>query len=146
VSAAKATRTAPPPAARPLSTAPPGTAPPGALGGTGGLPQSSMGVYAISIAADLVGSGAQSLRLYERRGLLAPERSAGGTRRYSAEDVDAARRIEALLADGLNLTGVARVLQLEAENTSLRAEVRALRAQTAAGRGPQPGQGSPARS
>ena len=93
-----------------------------------GVPASSLGVYAISVAAELAGSGVQALRLYERRGLLTPDRSEGGTRRYSAEDVEVARRIGGLLADGLNLTGVARVLQLEAENASLRAELRALRA------------------
>ena len=60
-----------------------------------GVPASSLGVYAISVAAELAGSGVQALRLYERRGLLTPDRSEGGTRRYSAEDVEVARRIGA---------------------------------------------------
>jgi MerR family transcriptional regulator/heat shock protein HspR len=110
-----------------------------------GVPESSLGVYAISVAAQLAGSGVAALRLYERRGLLAPDRTGGGTRRYSAQDVEAARRIGDLLADGVNLTGVARVIQLEAENASLRAELRALRANTTAGRGPQAG-GRPVRT
>ena len=78
------------------------------------------GVYAISVAADLVGLGVQTLRLYEARGLLAPIRSLGGTRRYSADDLDRLRRIGELLDAGLNLAGVAMVLHLEAENEILR--------------------------
>ena len=71
------------------------------------------GVYAISVASDLVGTGVQNLRAYERAGLLNPDRTAGGTRLYSPEDVARLRRIQRLLADGLNLAGVARVLDLE---------------------------------
>ncbi len=78
------------------------------------------GVYAISVAADLVGLGVQTLRLYEARGLLTPIRSLGGTRRYSADDLDRLRRIGELLDAGLNLAGVAMVLHLEAENEILR--------------------------
>jgi MerR family transcriptional regulator, heat shock protein HspR len=118
----------------------------GMAAGAAGVPASTTGVYAISVAAELAGSGAAALRLYESRGLLAPDRSAGGTRRYSAEDVEVARRIAGLLADGVNLTGVARVLQLEAENASLRAELRALRATTAAPRTPQAGGARPPRA
>lgn len=102
------------------------------------LPEPSLGVYAISVAAELAGSAVPALRLYERRGLLNPERSAGGTRRYSTDDVEAARRINRLLADGLNLAGVALVLQLEAENAALRAELRTLRAGVTDARGTQP--------
>jgi DNA-binding transcriptional MerR regulator len=80
------------------------------------------GVYGISVAADLVGMGVQNLRLYESRGLLTPARTQGGTRRYSADDLDRLRRIAQLLADGLNLAGIAMVLDLEAENTRLRTE------------------------
>lgn len=87
--------------------------------------ESSRGVYAISVAAELVGNGEQNLRLYERRGLLTPERSAGGTRRYSEDDLARLRRIAVLLSEGLNLAGVARVLELEAEIASLRARLRA---------------------
>lgn len=78
------------------------------------------GVYSISVAADLVGMGVQNLRLYEARGLLTPSRTDGGTRRYSADDIDRLRRIGQLLTDGLNLAGIARVLDLEDENARLR--------------------------
>lgn len=81
------------------------------------------GVYGISVAAELVGMGTQNLRLYERRGLLEPGRTDGGTRRYSSDDVHRLRRIGELLADGLNLAGVALVLDLEAANAQLRAEL-----------------------
>jgi MerR family transcriptional regulator, heat shock protein HspR len=81
------------------------------------------GVYGIAVAAELVGVDAQSLRLYERRGLLEPARTAGGTRRYSSEDIDRLRRITELLAAGLNLTGIAVVLDLEADNTALRSQL-----------------------
>lgn len=80
------------------------------------------GVYGISVAAELVGTGAQNLRLYEARGLLEPERTEGGTRRYSANDLDRLRRISDLLEAGLNLAGIGMVLDLEAQNTQLRAE------------------------
>jgi DNA-binding transcriptional MerR regulator len=80
-------------------------------------------VYAISVAAELVGLGSQTLRLYERRGLLEPERSYGGTRRYSGEDLERLRHIADLVAAGLNLTGVAMVLDLEDANAGLQAEV-----------------------
>src|SRR3954452_9591582 len=65
------------------------------------------GVYGISVAADLVGMDPQSLRLYERRGLLEPARTEGGTRRYSAEGLRRLERIGQLLGDGLNLAGIA---------------------------------------
>ncbi len=81
------------------------------------------GVYGISVAAELTGMGVQNLRLYERRGLLEPDRTDGGTRRYSRDDLDRLRRISTLLADGLNLAGVAMVLALEADNADLRAEL-----------------------
>ena len=84
------------------------------------LADGDRGVYGISVAADLVGMGVQNLRLYEARGLLTPERSDGGTRRYSANDLDRLRRIGELLGAGLNLAGIAMVLYLEAENARLR--------------------------
>jgi MerR family transcriptional regulator, heat shock protein HspR len=83
-------------------------------------PDPGRGVYGTSVAAELVGVDAQSLRLYERRGLLEPARTAGGTRRYSSDDIDRLRRITELLAAGLNLTGIGHVLNLEADNTALR--------------------------
>jgi MerR family transcriptional regulator/heat shock protein HspR len=70
------------------------------------------GVYGISIAAELAGLGVQTLRLYETRGLLSPDRSAGRTRRYSDDDVALLRHISELVDDGLNIAGVALVLQL----------------------------------
>ena len=85
-------------------------------------PDRNRGVYGISVAAELVGMGVQTLRLYEARGLLEPERTEGGTRRYSAADLDRLRRIGELLAAGLNLAGIGMVLDLEAQNSQLRAE------------------------
>ena len=84
---------------------------------------SSRGVYGISVAAELVGTGPQNLRLYERKGLLEPDRTPAGTRRYSPDDLDRLRHISQLLADGLNLAGIAVVLQLEADNARLRADL-----------------------
>ena len=81
---------------------------------------STVGVYAISVAASMVSMEIQNLRVYERRGLLAPDRTDGGTRLYSPDDVDRLERIRDLLADGLNLAGVARVLELEDEVAGLR--------------------------
>jgi DNA-binding transcriptional MerR regulator len=80
-------------------------------------------VYGISVAADLVGMDPQSLRAYERRGLLEPARTDGGTRRYSSDDLAQLERIGHLLAAGLNLAGIAKVLELETENARLRAEL-----------------------
>jgi MerR family transcriptional regulator, heat shock protein HspR len=82
----------------------------------------SRGVYGISVAAELAGMGVQSLRLYERRGLLEPERTEGGTRRYSEDDLARLRRIGELVAEGLNLAGIVLVLQLESDNADLRSE------------------------
>ena len=84
-------------------------------------------VFAISVAADMVAMEIQNLRVYERRGLVAPGRTAGGTRRYSTDDVDRLRRIRDLLAAGLNLAGVARVMALEDEVALLREENAGLR-------------------
>jgi MerR family transcriptional regulator/heat shock protein HspR len=85
-------------------------------------PDDAQGVYGISVAAELVGTGVQNLRAYEARGLLEPERTQGGTRRYSAKDLERLRRIGDLLDAGLNLAGIAMVLDLEDENVRLRAE------------------------
>lgn len=84
---------------------------------------SSVGVYGITVAAELVGVGEQTLRLYERKGLLTPSRTAGGTRRYSDDDLVIVRRVLELLEVGVNLVGIRHVLELEAENRDLRAEV-----------------------
>ncbi len=85
-------------------------------------PDPARGVYGISVAAELAGTGVQNLRAYEARGLLTPERTAGGTRRYSADDIDRLRRIGDLLDAGLNLAGIAMVIPLQDENTQLRSE------------------------
>ncbi|WP_083736529.1 MerR family transcriptional regulator [Mycobacterium sp. MS1601] len=77
-------------------------------------------VYAISVAAELSGAPVQSIRLWERRGLLNPRRSPGGTRRYSADDLDRIARITNLVAAGVNIAGIGRILDLEDENTVLR--------------------------
>ena len=82
--------------------------------------ESTRGVYGITTAAELVGIDAQSLRLYERRGLLEPARTSGGNRRYSADDLDRLHRIRQLLDAGLNLAGIALVLDLEQDNARLR--------------------------
>jgi DNA-binding transcriptional MerR regulator len=91
---------------------------------TGSDPDRARGVYGITVAAELVGTGVQNLRAYEARGLLEPARTEGGTRRYSANDLDRLRRIGDLLAAGLNLTGIAMVLDLQDENSQLRAQKR----------------------
>ena len=87
----------------------------------------SRGVFAISVAAEMVAMEIQNLRVYERRGLLEPDRTAGGTRLYSPDDLDRLHRIRELLADGLNLAGIARVLELEDRLAALTAEVERLR-------------------
>ncbi len=84
-----------------------------------GAPAPGQGVYGISVAAELSGIPVQSLRLYERYGLLTPARSDGGTRRYSADDLVRLQRISALVDAGINLAGIARILSLEDDNTSL---------------------------
>ena len=92
------------------------------------VPDPAQGVYGISVAADLVGMAPQTLRLYEQRGLLEPARTEGGTRRYSQNDLDRIRRIGQLLGDGLNLVGIAAVLDLENDNARLRADNSRMRA------------------
>ena len=89
-------------------------------GDTGG-PAPGRGVYGISVAAELSGIPVQSLRLYERYGLLTPARSDGGTRRYSADDLARLHRISALVDAGINLAGIARILSLEDDNATLSA-------------------------
>jgi MerR family transcriptional regulator/heat shock protein HspR len=79
------------------------------------------GVFAISVAAQMASMEIQNLRVYERHGLVSPGRTAGGTRLYSAADVTRLLRIGELLADGLNLAGIARVLDLEESLVRLRA-------------------------
>ncbi|GGK78209.1 MerR family transcriptional regulator [Ornithinimicrobium pekingense] len=85
------------------------------------------GVYGISVAAELVGMAVPSLRLYESHGLLEPDRTPGGTRRYSVNDLERLRTIAELLEAGVNLTGIAMILQLQEDNLRLGEEVRRLR-------------------
>jgi MerR family transcriptional regulator, heat shock protein HspR len=80
-------------------------------------------VYVISVAAELAGMHPQTLRIYERRGLVTPARTQGGNRRYSDADIDTLRRISELAEQGMNLEGIKRVMELEAENARLRAEL-----------------------
>ena len=89
-------------------------------------PDPGRGVYGISVAAELVGMPSQTLRLYEHRGLIEPARSGGGTRRYSSEDLDRVRRIADLVAGGVNLAGVAMVLDLQDANARLKADLDAV--------------------
>ena len=76
---------------------------------------SDRGVFAISVAAEMVDMEIQNLRVYERRGLIEPDRTSGGSRLYSADDVERLRRIRGLLAEGINIAGIARILALEDE-------------------------------
>jgi MerR family transcriptional regulator/heat shock protein HspR len=85
-------------------------------------------VYVISVAAELTGVHPQTLRVYERKGLLDPSRTEGGSRRFSEEDLDRMRHIQSLTTAGLNLEGVRRVMELEAEVDRLRAELDVARA------------------
>ena len=92
------------------------------------MPDRSEGVFAISVAAEMASMQIQNLRVYERRGLVAPDRTSGGTRLYSEDDVDRLRRIGDLLAAGLNLAGIAAVLELEVEVGRLRERLARLEA------------------
>jgi MerR family transcriptional regulator/heat shock protein HspR len=80
-------------------------------------------IYIISVAAELAGVHPQTLRVYERKGLLSPSRTSGNTRRYSQKDIDLLRRIQELTNDGVNLAGVMRILELEDEVERLRTRV-----------------------
>jgi len=98
-------------------------------------PELDQGVFAISVAAELSGLHPQTLRVYEREGLVEPVRSAGGTRLYSGTDVTRLREIAALTDGGLNIAGIKRVLELQQEIRRLQAEVERL---TADAEGPTP--------
>ncbi len=86
-------------------------------------------VYVISVAAELAGVHPQTLRIYERRGLLDPARTVAGNRRYSEEDIAQLRRIQHLTNAGVNLEGVRRILALTEEVERLRAELERTRAE-----------------
>ncbi|WP_419924132.1 heat shock protein transcriptional repressor HspR [Candidatus Poriferisocius sp.] len=83
-------------------------------------------VYVISVAAELAGIHPQTLRIYDRRGLVQPARTGGGSRRYSDADIERLRRVHELTSEGMNLDGVERVLSLEAEVARLRDQVQRL--------------------
>jgi MerR family transcriptional regulator, heat shock protein HspR len=86
-------------------------------------------VYVISVAAELAGMHPQTLRIYERKGLLEPSRTGGGSRRYSQRDIARLHRIAELTNAGLNLEGVKRVMELEDEVHHLRQELARARAE-----------------
>jgi MerR family transcriptional regulator, heat shock protein HspR len=90
---------------------------------------SARAVYVISVAAELSGMHPQTLRIYERKGLVEPSRTAGGSRRYSDQDIARLARISELAAEGMNLSGIRRVMALEVDNEMLRNEVSELRLQ-----------------
>lgn len=87
------------------------------------MPGYDQAVYVISVAAELAGVHPQTLRIYERKGLVEPGRTQGGSRRYSAADIDMLRRIQDLTNEGLNLAGVKRVLELEVKVKRLEEEL-----------------------
>jgi MerR family transcriptional regulator/heat shock protein HspR len=93
--------------------------------------EATRAVYVISVAAELAGVHPQTLRIYERKGLVDPARTSGGSRRYSDADIAQLRRIQELTNEGLNLYGVQRVLDLEAEVLRLRKELADVRAKAA---------------
>jgi MerR family transcriptional regulator/heat shock protein HspR len=95
------------------------------------MPEFHQAVYVISVAAELAGVHPQTLRIYERKGLLEPGRTQGGSRRYSDADIALLRRIQDLTNEGLNLAGVKRVLALEIELERSRAEAEELRSRAA---------------
>lgn len=84
-------------------------------------------VYIISVAAELSGMHPQTLRIYERRGLIEPYRTPGGTRRYSQADIERLLLIQDLTSAGVNLEGVRRIMSLENENARLRSQIDRLR-------------------
>lgn len=90
-------------------------------------PRSTRGVYGISVTSELTGIGPQTLRLYERRGLINPSRTGGGTRRYSEDDIYRLSRVSELVEAGVNLTGIRQILDLEAANAELSVENERLR-------------------
>ena len=96
------------------------------------MPEYTQAVYVISVAAELAGVHPQTLRIYERKGLLNPARTNGGSRRYSQADIAQLARIQELTNEGLNLAGVTKVLQLEWRIAQLEAELARTRAEAAA--------------
>lgn len=89
--------------------------------------KSTKAVFVISVAAELAGMHPQTLRIYERRGLIDPFRTPGGTRRYSRDDIERLQLIQDLTSQGLNLEGVRRVLSLQEENRQLKKKLEAIK-------------------
>ena len=102
------------------------------------LSRSARGLYGISVASELSGIDPPTLRLYERRGLLAPGRTDGGTRRYSDDDLERLRRITNLVAQGVNITGILQILNLQHRNTELESDNRQLKSENARLRSEEP--------
>jgi MerR family transcriptional regulator, heat shock protein HspR len=105
------------------------------------LSRSSRGLYGISVTSELSGIDPQTLRLYERRGLLAPARTDGGTRRYSDDDLDRLQRITNLVAQGINIAGILQILNLEHRNTELESDNSHLKSENARLRSEEPSTG-----
>jgi MerR family transcriptional regulator, heat shock protein HspR len=101
----------------------------GAVGLPGFSPDDETPVFVISVAAELAGMHAQTLRQYDRLGLVSPSRTRGGGRRYSARDVALLREVQRLSQEGISLAGVQRILDLENQMASLRARVADLAAE-----------------
>lgn len=101
----------------------------GGFGASSMPTRSTRAVYVISVAAELAGVHPQTLRIYERKGLVDPARTGGGSRRYSEHDIAQLKRIQDLTNAGLNLEGVRRVVELEAEVEQLRVELERVRAE-----------------
>ena len=93
--------------------------------------RAARGVYGISVASELSGFDPQTLRLYERRGLVTPARTAGGTRRYSDDDLDRLARIGELVSAGVNIAGILQILHLEHRNTELESDNSQLKTENA---------------
>jgi len=91
------------------------------------MTDSTRAVFVISVAAELAGMHPQTLRIYERKGLIDPARTPGGTRRYSQEDIERLQLIQDMTAEGMNLEGVRRVLALQEENRRLKKKLDRLR-------------------
>lgn len=89
--------------------------------------ENARAVFVISVAAELAGMHPQTLRIYERKGLIDPSRTPGGTRRYSQEDIERLALIQDLTSQGLNLEGVRRVIALQEENRQLKRKLDRLR-------------------
>jgi len=88
--------------------------------------QHERALYIISVAAELAGVHAQTLRIYERKGLIEPARTQGGSRRYSERDIELLRRIQELTNEGVSLVGVRKILELEDDLARARARIREL--------------------